>query len=76
MSAFKFVPHHINGSDNVIADSLSRMFQCEDIPPDPVVAPVLLNFPMAFADVRSYQAQDPVLSDIVAKIQEGTPVSK
>ena len=72
LSAFKFVPHHIKGSDNVIADSLSRMFHCVDIPPDPVVAPVLLNFPMAFADVRSYQAQDPVLSDILAKIQAKT----
>ena len=76
LSAFKFVPHHIKGSDNVITDSLSRMFQSEDISPDPVIAPVLLNFPTAFADVRSYQAQDPVLSDIVAKIQAGTPVSK
>ena len=52
------------------------MLQCEDVSPDPVVAPVLLNFPVAFLDVRSYQAQDPVLSDIVAKIQAEAPVSK
>ena len=76
MSAFKFVAHHIKRYDNVVADSLSRMFQCEDVSPDPVVAPVLLNFPMDFADVRSYRAKNPVLCDIVAKIQAGTPVNK
>ena len=38
LSTFKFAPHHIKGSDNVIADSLSRMFPCEDFSPDPVVA--------------------------------------
>ena len=72
-SAFKFVPHHIKGSDNVIADSLSRMFQCEDIPPDLVVAPVLLNFPMAFADVRSYQAQDPFCLVLSPKFRREHP---
>ena len=44
----------------MITDSLSRIFQSEDVPSDPVVASVLLNFPMAFADIKSDQAQDPV----------------
>ena len=31
---------------------------------------------MVFVGVRSYQAQDPVLSDIVAKIQAGTVAAR
>jgi hypothetical protein len=53
LSAFKFVPHHIKGTFNVVADTLSRMFVTvepqNNLPS--IVAPVL---PLAFTDLRSH----------------------
>ena len=74
LSAFKYVPRHIRGSDNVIADALSRMFEPADEPNKPVIAPLVVNFPLAFADLSSHQAQDPQLSQIISKLEAGTPV--
>ena len=76
LSAFKYVPLHIRGSDNVIADALSRMFEPAEEPNKPVIVPVVVNFPLAFADLSSHQAQDPQLSQIISKLEAGTPVGK
>ena len=76
LSAFKYVPHHIRGSDNVVADALSRMFDPAEEPDKVVTAPLVVNFPLAFADLSSHQAQDPQLSQIISKLEAGSPVGK
>jgi hypothetical protein len=46
LSAFKFVPHHIKGTLNVVADMLSRMFETgesQDSLPS-IVAPVFVRY--------------------------------
>jgi len=79
ISAFKFVPHHIRGTQNLVADALSRMFN-EGFPSDEVVRdsvdllPVLLDAPLAFSSVLSYQESDPELSGILLRLRAGESV--
>jgi hypothetical protein len=62
LSSFKFCVHHIRGTQNVIADTLSRMYNPKDHLP---VAPVLLEFPMLFEDTGAHQRSDPDLSAVI-----------
>jgi transposase InsO family protein len=64
-SAFKFCIHHIRGTQNVIADALSRMY---DPDTEAVVAPILLQFPMLFEDIATYQRADPHISAIINQL--------
>jgi hypothetical protein len=45
-------------------------------PPEfPLVAPVLLDFPLAF-DISQHQRDDPVLHDIIDRISKGEHISQ
>jgi hypothetical protein len=63
-----FHVHHIRGSQNVIADALSRMY---DPGGEVFVAPVLLQFPILFEDIATHQRSDPDLSDIIDQLPLG-----
>jgi hypothetical protein len=71
LSAFKFVPHHIKWTLNVVAHTLSRML--ETVEPQnnlpSIVAPVLYDMPLAFTDIRSHQAQDPESLGIIQRLE-------
>jgi hypothetical protein len=64
--SFKFQAHHIRGTQNVIADALSRMYEGET---EPVVEPVLLEFPILFQDIGTYQRSDPELNAIIERLR-------
>lgn len=74
---FKFKVQHIKGTDNVVADSLSRIFEPADLteissenvgkqsPSPPTTASFLFSLPAAFQDIRAHQIQDPEISQIL-----------
>jgi hypothetical protein len=83
LSEFKFVPHHIRGTQNITADTQSRMFQdpgktetSSKLPESPVIAPVLLDLPLAFEKMGQHQSDDPVLRDIIDRLSKGEQISK
>ena len=66
ISALKFQVKHIRGTQNIVADALSRMFESS---PDEESNQVscnltLTNFPLAFHDFKQLQLQDPELIGI------------
>jgi hypothetical protein len=71
ISSFKFVVHHIRGTQNVIADTLSRMY--EGIEPLPV-SPILLEFPMLYDDIGTHQRSDPALSSVIDRLSSGEDI--
>jgi hypothetical protein len=63
--SFKFQAHHIRGTQTVIADALSRKYDNEA---EPVVAPILLEFPMLFQDIGTHHSSDPELNVIIQRL--------
>jgi hypothetical protein len=77
LSAFKFVPHHIKGTLNVMADTLSRMFETAEpqnnLPS--VVALLLYDMPWAFTDLKSHKTQDPESLGIIQRLEAGESIT-
>lgn len=80
ISAFRFKVKHIKGTDNQVADALSRMFQEEDEVTDVEeveqawVSGVLSEIPALFQDLGERQEDEPGLAEIRKKIREGVEV--
>lgn len=73
IAALKFRVQHIRGTQNVVADALSRMFHepSEEPEVDSKCNSILLQFPLAFTEVLTYQQQDPELSPVLQELQNG-----
>ena len=78
ISSFKFVVKHIRGSDNCVADALSRMFYDDDtnsgpVQETPVVVAnaILADCPLAFTNIRSAQDTDQKLAPIIQSLESG-----
>ena len=71
ISALKFQVRHIRGTQNVVADALSRMFESPvEEEPTPIVCNLILTkFPLAFVDLKSLQTEDPELAEISRRIR-------
>jgi hypothetical protein len=68
--SFKFKVQHIRGTQNVIADALSRMFEGRCIPlAEMTCHAVLTSFPLAFEELGRIQREDPELLDIIQKLE-------
>ena len=77
LSAFKFVPLHIRGTDNVIADALSRMFEPSEeaeVDSSLVNSVSLMDFPVVFEDLKVHQSRDPSLATLVQRLIAGEKV--
>lgn len=82
--AFKFSVNSIRGSDNVIADCLSRMWNesgDDDAGEDgnhktelPIVAPILTQIPQLFRNIKEFQESDPHLGQVKKDLREGRQV--
>jgi hypothetical protein len=70
---FQFDVEHIRGTQNLIADTLSRMYQTEkqlSVETIPDVSNVLLSdFPLVFQEFHTYQQQDPILKNIIERLK-------
>jgi hypothetical protein len=76
-SALKFEVKHIRGTQNVVADALSRMF--EPTPEEKGEIQCLFtltNFPLAFQELKRLQGQDPELVEIRGKLLKGEKIGK
>lgn len=59
LSPFKFKVVHIRGSENVVADCLSRMLEPPDSPTAQPAVRVLQNLPASFETLKDHQSKDP-----------------
>jgi len=66
ISVLKFQVRHIRGTQNIVADALSRMFESpEEEEPAPIERNLILTkFPLAFVDLKTLQTEDPELAEI------------
>lgn len=75
ISALKFKVQHVRGTQNIVADTLSRMYSNHvdegDTEPVNCCLNILLNFPPAFDNILSHQMKDPELGPIVTELQAG-----
>jgi hypothetical protein len=73
ISALKFQVRHIRGKQNIVADTLSRMFDSSspDVPNQVSCHLTHTNFPLAFQELGQLQRQDSELADIIAKLERG-----
>lgn len=74
ISSLKFSVQHVRGTQNVIADTLSRMYHTPDdhlSDSAPAGCAVLLDFPLAFSDIVPHQLNDPELAPIISELQSG-----
>lgn len=64
---------HITGTQNIVADSLSRLFveDAQSDEQDPVCCNMLNNFTLAFHDLSELQRQDLELVKIVQSLEKG-----
>jgi hypothetical protein len=75
ISALKFEVRHFRGTQNIVADILSRMFETPPVEEASVSCGVTLTeSPLAFQDLKQLQLQDPVLVDIKCKLERGEEV--
>lgn len=78
LNCYKFRVRHIRGTQNVIADSLSRMFQVpvqethtETKLEQNGVNTIITDFPLAFTRISEYQRRDPKLRPIIEELESG-----
>ena len=76
LSALKFQVRHIRGTQNIVADTLSRMFDAvlHEAPNPEVCHLTLTAFPLAFRELGQLQREDTVLAGIIAKLERGENV--
>jgi hypothetical protein len=76
ISALKFVVKHITGTQNIVADVLSRMLESPAVEePSPMIYHLALtHVPLAFQDLKQLQLEDPELSDICSKLKRDDKV--
>jgi hypothetical protein len=75
LSSFKFTVQHVKGTQNVVADTLSRMFHHTDETTveekQEIVGSILEDFPLAFEGILKHQKEDPELGPILQDIEAG-----
>ena len=73
ISSFKFRVQHIRGKQNIVADTLSRMFVDDPRSEEqnPVGCNLLTDFPLAFHDLIALQRQDSELIQIIQDLDSG-----
>ncbi|URQ09129.1 replicase [Halyomorpha halys erranti-like virus 1] len=79
LTSFKFRVQHIRGTQNVIADTLSRMYDVHSAAIRTVPSScnaLLSDFPLSFAELKEYQSRDPTISSILQSILSGKPDPK
>jgi hypothetical protein len=75
ISSLKFKVQHIRGTQNVVADALSRMFESPQLAAPHLSSNALLtHFALAFQDLRTCQREDPELLQIIGRLENGKPV--
>jgi hypothetical protein len=76
ISAPKFKARHIRGTQNIVADTLSRMFEptSSEVTNEVERHLLLRNFPLAFQELRHLQWEESTLAGILAQLEKGDVV--
>jgi hypothetical protein len=67
ISSLKFEVKHIRGTQNIVADALSQMFESpveQETPNKVDCHPTITDFPLAFEDLKRLQDEDPELAEV------------
>lgn len=73
LSAFSFRVEHIPAAENVVADSLSRLFEEQSAS---LVSPILPDFPLSFTSIRQLQLEDEECNQRITKLNQGDTIDK
>lgn len=75
ITSFKFRVQHIRGTQNVIADTLSRMYEANDEDAKDVgCTNLLLDFPLSFGNLSEYQRKDESVNKIIEELESGQSI--
>jgi len=70
LSCFKFKVVHTRGSDNVVAEALSQMFEGQSPEsPDLACANMLSSLPLVYSSLSEHQKGDPFCEDLRKKVR-------
>ena len=73
LTSLKFEVRHIRGTQNPVADALSRMFNVDDVEYTPdLCAAVLSNIPLSFSDLYQLQREDNDVAKIIVDVESGS----
>jgi hypothetical protein len=77
ISALKFEVRHIRGTQNIVADALSLMFEpSKEEEPSPVSCNLTLtDFPLALEELQQLKLRGPELADICSRLQKGEKIA-
>jgi hypothetical protein len=77
LAPFKFRGRHTRGTDNVVADALSRMFEGQ-VPetPERAYMGLLQSLPLVYSSLLDHQKKDPFCVSLRAQILQGQEVAK
>lgn len=83
LNCYKFNVQHVRGTQNVVTDTLLRIFQPNNDKNEnnethkkSNTNTLITNFPLAFTDLAQYQNTDPVLGEIIKELKCGTMSEK
>jgi hypothetical protein len=77
ISSLKFKVQHVRGTQNIVADSLSPMFEGHDVSEVSCpVSSILTSFPIAFQELGELQRQDVELKAIIERLERSESVPK
>lgn len=68
LSAFSFDVMHIPAVDNLVADSLSRLFEEA---PVPIAATILSDYPLSFTSIELHQKEDEECANMIEQLKQG-----
>ena len=76
LAPFRFKVHHTKGVDNVVADSLSRMFEEHEVT-DQEQGLLAMNqgLPLVYTSLEEHQREDPVCKDLFEALKKGGPTA-
>ena len=66
LAPFKFKVHHTKGTENLVADSLSRMFEWQDVThQEERLLAMVQGLPLVYTSLEEHQREDPLCKDLL-----------
>ena len=73
---FKFRVHHTKGTNNVVAYSLSRMFEGREVTDrEEGLLAMVQGMPLAYTSLEEHLKEDPLCKDLLEALKRGDPTA-
>jgi len=70
LARFKFKVHHTRGTDNVVADSLYRMFEGREVTDqEEGLLAMIQGLPLVYTSLEEHQKEDPLCKDLLEALK-------